>query len=228
VGKLTTGTHDAVALGRELGAAAAGGHFRLWSKDDAEERVFVRTGLGGGPADHLPDRTFHLAVENASSTKLDYFQRQKVHMDVYLTELGTAVVRTSLTMTNTAPKNGKPSYQLGPGGANQKKPGEYPARIYFWGPRGASQLQSVQESGLTLNFTSALVPPGESRTIRFESVIPKAVRGGRLDLRLVPQPILVPASLEVALHAKGWSVQGETNVSRAWDRTVTLSWNVQS
>jgi hypothetical protein len=89
-------------------------------------------------------------------------------------------------------------------------------------------LQSVQESGLTLTYSSALVPPGESTTIRFESVIPKAVRNGRLQLRLVPQPILVPAALEVELHADGWSVQGEQRIARAWDRTITLGWNVSS
>lgn len=227
IAQLVTGRHDAIALGRELGAAAAGGHFRLWSKDEDEEKVFRRTGLGGGPAEQRPDRTFHISVQNASSTKLDYYQRQQVRMDVYLTDLGTAVVRTTLTLQNTAPKNAAPSYQLGPGGATQRKPGEYVARIYYWGPRGAAQLQAIPESGLMLNYTAGTVQPGESERFTFESVIPNAVRGGRLDLRLVPQPILVPASLQVRLHADGWSVEGAETMNLTWDRTHTVGWKVR-
>jgi hypothetical protein len=228
IDKMTTGRHDVVALAQELGGAAAGGHFRLWSGNDAEERVFRRVGLGGGPAERRPDRTFHVSVQNASSSKLDYFQRQRARFEVYVTEAGTAVVRAELTLINTAPKNAQPSYQLGPGGATQKKPGEYPARIYFWGPRGGSQVRGVPESGLTLSESSTIVQPGEQEIVIFHAVIPKAVRDGRLDLRLVPQPILVPADLEVKIHAPGWSVAGETTISRPWDRTITVGWGLKS
>jgi hypothetical protein len=227
VTEITTGSHDGLALGQELGTAAAGGHFRLWSRHEEEERVFRRTGLGGGPAEHMPDRTFHLSVQNASSTKLDYYLRHSVKLDVHVTEVGTAVVRTTLSLINRAPTDAKPSYQMGPSGATQKRPGEYPARVYFWGPRGASQGEGILESGLMVNLLSTIVQPGESQSLVFDTAIPKAIREGRLELRLVPQPILVPASLEVRLHAPGWSVDGRTTISRPWDRTILMSWGLK-
>jgi hypothetical protein len=226
VARLSTGSHDAVALGREIGAAAGGGHFRLFSTDAREERVFERTGLGGGPADTASDRTFHISVQNGTATKLDYFVRQHVRMDVYLSERGTAVVRTALTVHNTAPSNGKPSYQLGPDGFKQKRPGEYVARVYYWGPQGGRQVNSLPEAGLLLDARGLVVEPGAARLLEFETAIPDAVRSGRLDLRLVPQASLVPADLDVRLHAPGWHVAGEAHRTLAWDRTTTMSWDV--
>jgi hypothetical protein len=225
IARLTTGAHDAIGLGRELGAAAAGSHFRLWSMEEPEERVFRRTGLGGGPAEHQPDRTLHLSVQNGTATKLDYYIRQRVRLDVYLTEVGTAVVRTTVTVQNTAPADAQPSYQLGPDNIQQAV-GQYIGRVYYWGPRDASQLGHVEESGLSLSYNTLTLSAGQSGDLHFESVIPKAVRDGTLSLRLVPQPTLIPAALEVRLHAEGWSVRGDKAIDRAWDRTSTVAWTV--
>lgn len=79
--KLTIGTRDTIGLGRELGEAAAGGHLRLWSSVPEEERVFERTGLGGGPATTMANRTFHLAVQNRTSAKLDYYVQPSVRQE---------------------------------------------------------------------------------------------------------------------------------------------------
>jgi hypothetical protein len=226
VARLTSGRHDAVALGRQLGAAAAGGHFRLWSAAQSEESVFRRTGLGGGPSDVRPERTFHISVQNGTATKLDYFIRHRVEMDVHLTELGTAVIRSTITVQNTAMEDAQSSYQLGPDGAYQSRAGQYIGRIYYWGPRGAIQANAVEESGLMLNSGTLTVEAAKSKQARFETVIPNAVRAGRLELRLVPQPTLVPAELVVRLHAEGWSVDGERVISRPWDRIVTPRWMV--
>ena len=228
VARLTSGSHDAVALGRELGEAAAMGHFRLWSAVEAEEGVFERTGLGGAIAAEMPDRTLHLSVQNATATKLDYHLRHRAKLDVYVSEVGTAVVRTQLTVRNDAPAGAAPSYQLGPDGFNQERPGQYIGRIYFWGPRGAAQLQSVPESGLTLNTAAVTVEPGgEEQSVVFETVIPTAVRDGRLELRLVPQPTLVPYELEVVVHPEGWDLSGERRIETTWDRTLKLSWGLR-
>lgn len=226
VDQLTEGTHDAVALGRSLGDAAAGGHLRLWSRVADEERVFERSGLGGGPATKQADRTFHVAFQNATGAKLDYYVRTKTKLDVTLTEANTAVVRATVTARNTAP-NGPPSYQLGPDRVLQKEPGEYFSNVYFWGPKGGQQPGGVLESNLLLSWDIMRVPAGKEGSLTFQTVIPNAVRDGRLELRFVPQPRLHPPELTVSLKAPGWRVDGAMTVTPRWDRTTTVGWGVR-
>ena len=228
IDRLTDRPVDGVALGRDLAQAAAGGHLRLWSADDAEEAVFHRTGLGGGPATSQPDRTFHLAVQNATPTKLDYYLRTRVHMDVTLTDLGSAVVRTRVSLTNTAPRDGEPSYMLGRRDrGNQRDVGDYAGRLYLWGPRGSIQAGGVEESGLNLAIANASALPGETKDVEFQTVVPHAVKNGRLVLRLVPQPRLTPTPLTVRLDAPGRTIEGRASVRRSWARTLEVAWGVR-
>ncbi len=227
IAKLTTGSHDAVTLGRELGEAAAGGHLRLWSALQQEEEVFERTGLGGGPATKDADRTFHLAVQNRTASKLDYFVKPSVRQEVRLSNQGTAVVRTTVVIENQAPSDGRPSYQLG-AAAFTEKPGDYLAWVLLWGPAGSRQVQSgVVESGLNLSQFVVAVPAGERREVTFETVVPRAVRDGRLQLRFVPQARLDPVPLTVRLTAEGRSVGGAPKTWQgSWDRIHNLSWDI--
>ena len=224
--KLTTGTRDTIGLGRELGEAASGGHLRLWSSRPDEEQAFERTGLGGGPATTLADRTFHVAVENRTASKLDYYVQPKVRQEVTLARNGDAHVHTTIDLDNQAPAGAPPSYQLGPQ-EGQTRPGEYIAWFLLWGPAGARQGGGVPESGLTLSNITGTVQAGEKISAVFDTVIPDAVRDGRLTLRLVPQSRLQPMTLDVrVVGAPGWKVEGPTSWQGAWDRTKTLSWRV--
>ena len=226
VARLVGGSYDAIELGTRLGDAAAGGHLRLWSANAAEEEVFERRGLGGGPAVDTPDRTIHVSVQNATATKLDYVVRPRLNLDVSLTPEGAARVDAEVVVANTAPPGLEPSYRFGPDGVTQDKPGQYVTRVYFWGPRGAEQADSVDESGLRLNQGPTTVNPGEEQSVRFTTTIPAAVRRGRVELRLVPQARLEPMPLRVTLTAPGWRVDGPATVEPNWDRTVTVSWPV--
>ena len=223
--RLTGGAHDAVGLGRELGEAAAGGHFKLWSSRPDEERVFERIGLGGGPGLEDPERTFHVAVQNRTSTKLDYFVHPTVRMEVQLTEDGGAFVRTTVVIDNQAPVGAAPSYQLGPDPYTEK-PGDYSAWVLVWGPAGATQAASVQESGLTLTEGIVTVAAGEQREVVIDTLIPGAVRDEKLLLRLVPQPRLVPVHLTVQAVGDGWG-DGAPSWEGPWDRTRTIEWEVR-
>ena len=223
VDKISAGTHDSVALGRALGDAAAGGHLRLWSADAGEEEVFERTGLGGGPATKDAERTFHVAVQNRTASKLDYFVKPAVRQDVRVTDQGTAVVRTTVTVENQAPADARPSYQFGPA-AITEKPGDYLAWVLLWGPAGSRQLQNgVAESGLNLSQFVVAVPAGERREVTFETVLPGAVVDGQLRLRLVPQPRLEPMPLSVTLRTEGGA---PTQWQGPWDRVHNLRWPV--
>ncbi|MGI8809033.1 MAG: DUF4012 domain-containing protein, partial [Acidimicrobiales bacterium] len=226
VDRIASGSRDAVALGRALGDAAQGGHLRLWSAAVAEEDVFERTGLGGGPATKHPERTFHVAVQNRTASKLDYFLKPSVRQDVQVTSQGTAVVRTTVVMENQAPTTGRPSYQFGPE-AFTEKPGDYLAWVLLWAPAGSRQLQGgVAESGLNLSQFVLAVPAGERREITFETVVPGAVRDGLLNLRLVPQPRLEPMALSVTLRTEGRVGGTPTTWQGSWDRVQNLSWTL--
>jgi hypothetical protein len=229
VKRLTTGGQDAVSLGRQMGTAAAGGHLRLWSSSAPEQDVFERTGLGGGPAVADADRTFHLAVENRTATKLDYYVKPSVRQDVQLTKQGTAIVRTTVSIDNQAPVTDKPSFQIGPDVyGSAKKPGDYLAWVLLWGPAGSRQLQGgVDESGLNLSQFITGVSAGERREVVFDTVIPNAVRNGRVELRLVPQPRLDAVPLDVHFTAVGWKVSGTGSWQGPWDRVLTLGWDVR-
>lgn len=224
---LRTRSVDEFALAESLGSAAAGGHFRLWSTRRAETVAFERAGLSGGPAVEDPDRTFHVTVQNATATKLDYFVRPTVEMDVTLTPSGAAVVRTTVTIANAAPRGAPASYQLGPQPGRQDRPGQYIGRVYLWGPAGSEQLDSVEESGLRANATVVTAEPGGTATTSFTTVIHDAVRGGRVDLRLVPQPRLDPAELRIRFRAPGRQVEGPGEQVLVWDHTVRPSWGVK-
>jgi len=213
------GSFDVAALGVALAEAARGGHFRLYSGHADEQRVFERRGLSGGPAVSEPDRTFHLAVQNGTATKLDYYVKPAVDMDIRVGKDGAATVRTKVTLRNEAPADAGPSYQLGPDGVSSTKAGRYVARVGLWGPAGSDQLGAVSESGLELTQQTLPVEAGTSQVVEFTTVIPHALRDGRLQLRLVPQPRLDSVPLTITLHG----LKGD-RLATNWDRTLRLSW----
>jgi len=223
--KLATGDRDLLGLAAALGRASDGGHLRLSSRVASEEEAFVRTGLGGGPATEEADRTFHLAVENRTGTKLDYYVKPTVRQEIELATDGTAVVRTTVVIDNQAPAGAPDSYALGPD-EFMKAPGEYLAWALLWGPAGSTQDAATEESGLNLSQYVATVGPGAKREVIFTTTIPNAVRDGRLTLRLVPQARLEPMALEVRLKAPGWQVKGAPTWKGPWDKVERLSWSV--
>jgi len=226
IDRLTLGNQDLLGLGAAFGRASGGGHLRLWSTVAAEEQAFVRTGLGGGPAAKEADRTFHLAVESRTATKVDYYVKPSVRQEVRFSGENDVVVRTTVLIENQAPQGAVPSYQLGPDEFTTQ-PGEYPAWVLLWGPAGATQPASTRESGLTLTQGFVTVEPGQRSEVVFDTVIHDAVRKGRLTLRLVPQSRLQPMDLTVTLDPQGRHVDGPTSWQGAWDRTRTMAWRVR-
>jgi hypothetical protein len=100
------------------------------------------------------------------------------------------------------------------------------ARIFFWGPKGAQIPGSISESGLELTQSHFSLLPQEHNKVTFATVIPHAVVGGRLRLRLVPQARLVPDHLTLTVKAQGWQVSGATHISTSWGTTLTPSWGL--
>ena len=223
--QLNLGKVDVVALARTLGTLVAGRHLQLWDEDPQYERTITAMGASGDIDTVQPTRTFHVAVENVTKSKLDYFVNVAISDTVSISPNGSAEVDTSVQLTNHAPAGQAPSYQLGPDGINSHVAGEYVGRVLLWGPRGSVEQGSVDESGLSLaEPLDVPLMPGQSATAHFETTIPNAVKDGKLQLVFVPQPRLTPDSLSVHVLANG-SQDGST-IKTTLTKTTTLTWNV--
>lgn len=225
--RIESGTIDTLSLARAVGQAAGGRHLQVWSSDPNVEASIATNGVSGNPAATQADRTFTMAVENATATKLDYYVKDSDVIDVTIDAKGNAVVDSRVIVKNTAPVGQAASYQLGPDHINSFSPGNYVTRIYWWGPAGSTQVASVAESGLRLNQGPLAVAAGQQGEVDFQTIVPRALRRGAFHLRLVPQPRLYPTDLVVHLHAPGWSVTGPANVAMPWASTLDLHWGVR-
>ena len=224
VHQLQVGNIDLVALARTLATDVSGRHLQLWDENPQYERTLREVGASGDVDTDNPSRTFHVAVENATATKLDYYVTVAISDTVYVLKDGSAVVDTTVTLTNHTPLGEPPSYQFGPDGQYSTSPGMYVGRVFLWGPRGSSQAASTLESGLELTEVDLPLPPQESATAHFETTIVHAVQNRKLQLVFVPQPRLTPESLRVHLIATHLTGGSGESVDAALSNTTTLNW----
>ena len=206
IDRLRNGVFDTVALGEALAEASAGGHLRLWSRVPAVEGPFERAGIAGGAGAIDPQQTFHVAVENRASNKLDYFLQVEVTQHIRTMNNGDTVIDTVVALQNSVPPGSPASAQIGPDLlGTTKHPGDYLGWVLLWAPVGAIQPPSIPEGGLTLSQTNVLVPAGERAEVRFETILRHAVTGGVVTLRYVPQARLVPETLSARGQRRGSS-----------------------
>jgi hypothetical protein len=220
--QLGTGKVDVIALAKTLATEVGGRHLQLWDKVPQYEKTITALGASGDIDTDDPTRTFHVAVENATATKLDYFVDVGISDKVTVLANGNATVSTVVTLTNHAPAGQPASYQLGPDGINSHVSGEYVGRVFLWAPRGSVQAGSVEESGLRLAPEIDLpVLPGQSAKATFKTTIPDAIQRDELKLVFQPQPRLTPESLSVHIVASG--TQTTTNATLA--KATSLTWD---
>jgi hypothetical protein len=217
---------DLDAFASALSDDVAGRHLMVWSDVPADQKGLLALDAAGTLTASDPDRTFHVAVQNATADKLDYFVGVGVAMKVTVDSAGNALVNTTVVVDNRALPDQPPSYQYGPDGVNSFTPGQYVARVYLWGPKGADVPDSTPESGLQLTQSHFSLLPKQDNLVSFATVIPHAIVNGRLDLRLVPQARLTPDHLTVDLSAPGWNISGPHHVARNWGSTLELSWGI--
>jgi hypothetical protein len=213
-------------LARTMATVVAGRHLQLWDENPQFERTIAAMGASGDIDTVRPTRTFHVAVENVTKTKLDYFVDVAISDTVSISPTGSAEVDTSVRLTNDAPAGRPPSYQLGPDGVNSHVAGDYVGRVLLWGPRGSVEQGSVDESGLSLAQPLEVpLMPGQSATAHFETTIPNAIVDGKLQLVFVPQPRLTPDSLSVHVISNGLQNGSPSMVRTTLTKTTTLSWD---
>jgi hypothetical protein len=215
---------DLDSFANTLSADVQGRHLMVWSDVPTDESSLQRLDAAGTLTAQGASRTIHLAVENSTADKLDYFIR--VHVDLHITvdANGNALINSTVTVDNDAERNPPAGLQYGPDGINSFTPGQYVARIFFWGPKGAYVPGSTPESGLELTQTHFSLLPQQHSTASFTSVISHAIVKGHLDLHLIPQPRLTPDQLSVQLTAPAWAVSGRTRISTSWARVENFNW----
>jgi hypothetical protein len=217
---------DIDAFANALSKDVEGRHLMVWSDVPVDEKGLLSLDAAGTLNTSEPDRTIHLAVENSTADKLDYFLGVHVTMKVTVDSAGSALINTMVSVHNGALPDQPPSYQYGPDGVNAFTPGQYVARIFYWGPKGSDTPSSIGESGLELAQTHFSLLPQQQNVATFTSVIPHAIVNGRLDLRLVPQGRVVPDGLTIDFSAPGWTHSGPTHVKTSWATTLGLTWEM--
>lgn len=217
---------DLAALAEALSADVAGRHLMVWDSVPAYESTLRAFGADGGIDDTNPGGTFHVAVENATATKLDYYVTAAVAQQIDVTRLGDVVVQTTVTVANHAPRGQPPSLQLGPDGISSFTPGQYVGHVFLWSPRGAVVPGSVTESGLTLSQANISVLPGQRTSVLFHTELPHALHHGVLTLTWIPQPRLRPETVAADLQAQGWRILSSPAAGAVLTRTRTLTWRL--
>jgi Protein of unknown function (DUF4012) len=218
---------DPASLAHVLATEVAGRHLLVYDAQPNLEAIVRRYGASGAVDTTDPTRTFHLAVENATATKLDYFIATSIHQRVVLLPSGAADVFTTVTVTNNAPSGQAPSYQLGPDNSASHVPGEYVGIVYLWGPNGSIQANGTEESGLEVSVSNIDLLAGQHKTVVFSAVIPHALRNGSLALHWVPQPTIRPQTLAISVQGRGVSVTGPTTKQAVLTTSKTLTWPKQ-
>lgn len=217
---------DLASLGSALATDVADRHLIVWDQVPSFESTVAQLGASGAIDSQSADRTFHVAVENSTATKLDYYITSSTTYRVDVTPTGQALVNTSIRVTNHVPVGQGPTYQTGPDGINSFVAGQYVGRVAFWSPRNSLSPGAIPESGLLLRQIQVSVLPGQSQTVTFATVIKHAVIDSRLFFRFVPQPRLVPESLHVVLSAPSWQVNGHFSFSGPLNGSMLESWSL--
>ena len=237
-----------VEKGRILGEAAAGRHFATYFRDTSLQDGFAAVGLSGDLADTPGDYLF-VGTQNTNGSKVDYYQRRSLDLDVQLDPDGTATNRLDVTIDNDTPpyvdplgvdpRSGYFTRWAGmalsvfvPDGAEvedvtlQGRPLEVQVRGHYQHDFLAEPL--TLEPGGTGNLSVAYRVPGAA----------SVSDSGELVYRLAidPQGTVNPASVRIAVRVpdgyaadvlpEGWTQRGDTLAFQTDALTSSEEWAI--
>lgn len=194
---------------RALVDAARGRHLAVWSARPDEQAALERTGLAGA-VDPRGDDIAMVTANNLKGDKLDFYVERHLAVEVTVGPESADVVQR-LHLRNSAPE-GLPWYVEG-----HEEPGRSVSLLDLAASPDASDLAFTadgqparatlrRESGSTRVVTTVALDRGEDVDLELRYRVP--VRDGEYALRLVPQPLARPATVDVTVRAAEGSELG--------------------
>lgn len=236
-----------VAKVQALGAAATGRHFALYFRDPTVQKSIAASGLDG---DLAPPPGDYLGVftQNTNGSKVDFYQRRDLALDVTLDADGSAQDRLHVAVHNDTPPYAVPGVDPRTGyftrwagmAVGMFIPGS--AHVQGLSVLGHSkQPRSGQFYDHTYVAPDLMLAPGATGTLGLRYQVPQAATvgaSGELTYRLSadPQGMVNPESAQVTVHlpdgyvAKelppGWSANGSTVTSPAQPLDAGQDWTI--
>ena len=204
------------SLLRSMTETAAGGHISMVAFAPDEARALEDAGLNRDLGDPEYDGVL-VTVQNIGGNKLDSYARRKIHHSCHIDGEAASRCETTVTLANKTPPGLTPyEYQYRPYGLFKNV-----LEIYV--PANAD-LQSVEvgeeredyfdhpEDGYRAVGVPIELPRGESTTMRVAYELPAE---DAYTLEVIPQPLVVDASVEIELAIpSNWVVDGPEGLSR--------------
>jgi hypothetical protein len=211
------GRGPSAVLAERLGNAVLTRHLALFSRHPDEQRLLMATRVAQPvPVDSAP--LVGVMTQEASGTKLAYYLRRRISysgepvstaVDLGLGPEPVQRAVLTITLTNTAPASGLPSY-VAPSTdfatGRPVRPGTWRVAVStYLGRRGVLEGMTVDgkavsvtaetEKGLSVLSTAVVLQPGESRTLVL-SIMQPAAPGA--PLQLLSQPLAFPDSWQIS------------------------------
>ncbi len=198
---------------KNLAATASAGHIQLWSDDDQLQSGLRASGVGGA-FDPPPGDLLAVVQNNASATKLDFYQQRRIGYDVRLGPDGTAEADLAIDLHNEAPISGYPPYVIGPAPGVTSSAGENIAILQVYCGDGC-RVRSASVDGESVDTglheelghpylaTYQRIASGATSALREQLTLPDAWEGnssgGIYRLHVAAQALINPDDVQVTI-----------------------------
>ncbi|HEX4869023.1 MAG TPA: DUF4012 domain-containing protein [Acidimicrobiales bacterium] len=223
------------SLAQVLGPVVAEGHLQVQAFADGAAGFLDELGLSGRyPA--VAGDFVGVTTSNAAGSKIDLFLRRALGYDVrWDPSTGSLAATATITLTNSAPASGLPSYVIGNALGGRLGESKLPegwnntfVTLYTpWDVDAATldgeplPLERIDELGRHALSTFVPIGPGESRTLQV--TLTGFLDDARYVLDLAPQPQVEPETATVRVRVAGGGSLRATGPVRSSGGEVTGS-----
>jgi len=203
--RLTSGSGDTQQIIRALSRAVGEGRLMVASSRADEQRVLSANSIGGAiPVVAGP--YLHVTINNAAGGKLDYYLRRRVDYALVEQADGRGKAHLTVTLRNTAPKSGLPTYvtQRLDAKGKQIPPGQNRVYVSVFAGIGAGlesatldgkplSMESHVERGHPVFSTYLEIKPGARQTLDLRILEPRFSD----DVVVRPFPMAFPDDVRI-------------------------------
>lgn len=207
--KIRAGNFAIGSMGAALADSAATQHLKVFSVDPEVQAALRSIGVSGDPTTEEPNVQVFVH-NNFTGSKVDHYISRVQHVDIELTEDGTAQVQAEVTIDNSVPVEpvsviNRPLNKMYPVGlarmtTNFMLPKKAIVNLTAEDGRSKSFF-SGRDSGHPVQWTSVNLSSGETVTLSIEYEIPNAVLGDEFRFTLWPQALPFPDHYVVTVAA---------------------------